>query len=103
LQDFLNAKASAKEPSAVVEMTQAEYVQRSKGRYARFETMELRKGGLFRPPSDMWSSADRLPLICKIRGCSHGVEFHSPYRIVVITDKPQKPLPDWRTSEAVTS
>ena len=113
LQDALNAEAlevakahgcgDSFKPSEVYPMTQAHYSANSKGSYGRFETKELRQGPKIRHLSNMAPSAEmrRRAIVCKIRACYAGGSFSgNPDRIIVITDKPQKPLPCWAMEEA---
>lgn len=101
LQDHLNARelargkgiyTTAPEPVTVLEMTQAEYTQRSKGSHSSFDSYYLRAGGVLdRVGRDMYSATlDKLPVVCKVRAKWGRVDS-----IVVLTDKPQSALPDW--------
>lgn len=106
-----NAKAKAKhdanpnarfvrdfEPATVAKMTQAQYSAISKGSYAKAETRTLHAcGRLARRWSNMYTSEGKRyddslgESVCKLR-----IYGYRPERIVIITDKPQKPLPvDW--------
>lgn len=68
----------------VLRMTQAEYSARSKGSYSHYETAFLAEGG-DKPKSKYGQELeDRL---CKVRNAGYLAN------VVVITDKPQKPLP----------
>lgn len=85
---------NSKSPSEIWEMTQAEYSYRSKGdgwcatRPVSSDAHTISK----------WDDVKRDPS-CKIRTGFSG--FTGAYRIIVITDKPQKPLPiDWEAAEA---
>lgn len=92
------------EPSTVCRITQAKYSAVSKGSYAKAETRTLHDGGyLSRKHSNCWSqsgqdydSAIGEPR-CKVRMTwQSGYSFWSADRVIVLTDKPQKPLPiDW--------
>jgi hypothetical protein len=87
---------------AVREMTQAEYAAHSKGTYSRYETYYLRAGGVMdRCSRDMYiGSMDKLPPVCKIRGCygsSDAASMYAAKRVIVLIDKPQADLPDWAT------
>lgn len=114
LQAIWNAEAEAKHiaakkwgefvPSEVVRLTQAGYSARSKGAYASFETRTLDVAGKpSRRSSNMWTregadyDATLGATACKVRMASAaGSSWSSPPRLIVITDKPQKPLPlDW--------
>lgn len=94
-------------PAEVLRMTQEEYSARSKGEYALCETRTLHACGKpARRYSNMWTSEGSAydkslgETVCKIR--VRGVsDFYTTDRVIVITDKPQKPLPlDW---EAITA
>ena len=111
IQDVLNAAAEAcckranlytmPTPSEVWEMTQAEYSHRSKGSYGSCETRELREGGKLAANSNMYSGdTHKRAIACKLRsGFAGSNNYNGAYRIVVLSDKPQKPLPDWSLSE----
>jgi hypothetical protein len=119
LQDELNRVAKAKHaaanrwgefvPSEIVKITQAEYSAKSKGSYSLFETRELHGcGRLSRKETNLWSSEGKAyddslgGAVCKLRTrAASGSNFYSPQRIVVITDKPQKPIGiDWEAVAA---
>lgn len=81
--------------AAVEYVTQAIYSANSKGTYAKAETRGLcADGQLEDRHSNMWTSGAqarakaRGPAVCKIR-----MAGYDPVRVLVITDKPQKPLP----------
>jgi hypothetical protein len=77
------------EPKPVLYMTQAEYTSQSQGTYACLGTYYLRAGAVLDNTNrDLYSSEmNKRPIVCKVRA--------SYSSVVVITDKPQKPLPDW--------
>lgn len=84
--------------SEVCRITQATYSANSKGAYARAETRGIcRDGQLKSRFSSMYSSErDRRekligPAVAEIRA-THG-KVNQADRVIVITDKPQKPLP----------
>jgi hypothetical protein len=91
-----------KPKAATVErVTQAVYSANSSGSYARAETRTVHASGLLAdPPSNMWSQRaqdykKRIgPALCKLRFAGY-----DPVRVLVLTDKPQKPLPAavWET------
>lgn len=116
LQDIWNKKAAALyakhcsygkgyEPTQVRRMTQAEYSERSKGTYSHFETVNVCSDG-FRPQTHYGEEVNDAarPVVCKVRQSWGGGSFsHQAHRVIVITDKPQKPLPiDWASMEQVT-
>lgn len=87
-------------PSTVCRITQARYSEVSKGSYARAETRGVFGGGhLEDRHSNLWTKerAERAkalgPKLCEVRttgsdGCDYGAR-----RVIILTDKPQKPLP----------
>lgn len=87
-------------PSTVCRITQAAYSANSKGSYARAETRGLCADMVLEPrASNMWMASDkkeadeRGPAICQVRQTqSDGSDYGAP-RVIVLTDKPQKPLP----------
>lgn len=83
-------------PATVREMTQAEYSAKSKGSYSHLETIYICENG---NPRSTW---EKSPVVFKIRKAyGSGNSSLTPNRVVVITDKPQKPLPlDWSAIEA---
>lgn len=113
LQDCLNQIAmrcpwnqrNRSEPATICEMTQEEYSARSKGSYARAEATEFCACGETKSGSS-WSNEGRAhnakigPVVCKVRTADSA--GFSARRVVVITDKPQKPLPAemWETVNA---
>jgi len=108
LQALWNAKASAGltgynlenfKPSQVVRITQAQYSAHSKGTYANAGTKGLCAEGVpFRAYSGLYAEkrtaalAKQGPVLCKVRRANR-LKFYSPERVVILTDKPQKPLP----------
>lgn len=109
LQDLWNAAARERheqrnrygrdfQPVAVLRITQAQYAANSKGHYARFETRTIHADARpARRSTNLWSSEGAaydksLPAaVCKIR-----VAGYDPLQVIILTDKPQKPLPlDW--------
>lgn len=87
------------EPSEVLRMTQAKYSELSRGTYSSFEARTLHAGDrISRRHSNMYSAESTAyaksigaPL-CKVRIYSGG-SFYKADRVVVLTDKPQKPFP----------
>lgn len=87
--------------AAVERITQAVYSANSSGSYAKAETRTVHASGLLAdPPSNMWSQRaqdykKRIgPALCKLRFAGY-----DPVRVLILTDKPQKPLPAavWET------
>lgn len=102
------SRYTSREPEKVeiLRMTQAQYSARSKGSFSSCETREVcREGKLEERASNMWSSAAekrrkaRGPAVCKVRISTKGSGFYGPPAVVILTDKPQKPLPreTWET------
>ena len=88
----------------ITEMTQAQYSARSKGSYARYQTEYLREDGTICLSESNYRNHPAPANVCKIRtGPSGSSSFLADRSIVVITDKPQKPLPQWAQAEAVQS
>lgn len=87
-------------PSTVLPMTQAQYSDYSKGTYGRGETRGVCRAGELEPwKSNMWrpgeveEAARRGPAVCKVRiGSANGSDYGAP-RVIILTDKTQKPLP----------
>lgn len=75
-----------REPGEVLRLTQAQYSAHSKGAYARLGVELLKPGG--RKFDDNWNANTQLAGCVKIRA-----EWGIAPRVIVITDKPQKPLP----------
>lgn len=84
---------SGYKPTPVSRMTQAEYSDRSKGSYSNYETVEVCQHG-HRPRSRYGENCDTSPVAFKIRKrYGSGGFSHCAESVVIITDKPQKPLP----------
>lgn len=99
-------------PATVRRMTQAEYSRASKGCYSQVETRVLHDcGRLARRFTNMWTqegeSYDKSlgAVACKLRTAPpDDWSGGSPRRVIVITDKPRKPLPlDWEKLMAPTA
>lgn len=108
LQDIWNAQALADHKrrgshgdlpvSTVSRMTQAEYSENSKGTYSHFAAVEVTEK-LCKPyQSTMNIAKGGRVAIFKIRKRSAGGFNYAADRVIVITDKPQKPLP-WKAVE----
>lgn len=99
-------------PTPVLRMTQAKYSELSKGSYSSYETKSLHNGGgmISRRPSNLASSEGYAydqqlgPAVAKLRmryPHHQGSQWFNPPHVVVLTDKPQKPLPmDWAAVES---
>ena len=99
LQAIWNAKALEKHngvtlggvtPSDIRAMSQAKFSANSKGSYSAFSTIELDLNG-----NKVWSSykGKTAEPVCRIRTGSGGGSIYSPASIIVIEDKPSRPLP----------
>lgn len=81
-------------PTLILRLTQAEYSAASKGSYARVSTREVFPGGI---ECDNYHDALRKMRelhgkeVCQIRR-TYGGSYQAS-RVIVLTDKPQKPLP----------
>ncbi len=104
LQDLLNAQERARYDrqkryeafpvSEVKRMTQAEYSAESGGTDSRCETSSITENRRLKEIN----SSDRVTCF-KVRTASAGgSSYYSSRRVIVITDKPQKPLP-WATCD----
>ena len=83
-------------PCEIQRITQAVYSAASKGSYARAETRELCSLGRLKERNVFYDysgqaerAAERGPAVCKIRATGF-----DPVHVIIITDKPQKPLPE---------
>lgn len=111
LQDQLNEQARKRaskysdppKPAPVRRMTQAAYSARSKGTYSHYSAEYLCDDGSTR--SDKYGSIRRgVKYLCKVRIGPSGLgSFYAADSVIVLTDKPQKPLPAWDVAEAVQS
>lgn len=91
LQEMWNA--AAKEPNEVCVLTQAEYSAMSKGEYGRCSAIFVTEKG--QEYNLHWSGERRKGWfkMFKVRKRSGG-QFYGADRVVVLSDKPQKPI-DW--------
>jgi hypothetical protein len=87
------------EQSKVLRITQATYSANSGGYYSRAETVHIAAGGV---AMNSYATRSKYTPACKLR-LSSG-ESHKAPRVIVLTDKPQKPLPAsvWEKIEAET-
>jgi hypothetical protein len=104
-------------PSTVCRIPQKVYSEASKGSYSRAETRALFGGmQLAERQSNLWTRAAeerskaRGPEICEIRTTGSDGSDYGARRVIVLTDKPRKPLPAavWeayapKTAELVTA
>jgi len=95
-------KGDVAKRAEVYATTQAIYSVNSKGDYARLKTVEIGADG--RCVRMEWHKMERVRSgepVARIRISTIGGEFYKPDSVVVITDKPSKPLPiDLDTLEA---
>lgn len=77
-------------PAAVLRIVQAAYSAASKGAYARVKTSDICRGGIQEPTAYNYDGRHGAA-VCKVR--TIGGENYMADRVIVITDKPQKPLP----------
>lgn len=83
--------------STILEMTQAQYSANSKGDYARFETSEISEKTEIR--NGFRGTGGRVTVF-KIRTASAPGYNYAARRVIVLTDKPQKPIPWNAVAEA---
>lgn len=101
---------TAFKPVEVLRISQAAYSANSKGEYAAFETRVLHEDArISRRSTNLWSAEGKAfdaslnGEACKIRVRAASA-FHQADRVIVIGDKPQKPLPiEWAAAEAPAS
>lgn len=99
-----NGYAEEHKPSTVLRMTQAVYSSHSKGSYASVSTREVFAGGI--ECGSYYDAGRKLrekhgaPLF-QVRRTGGG--SYQPSRVIILTDKPQKPLPAavWEVSPAL--
>jgi hypothetical protein len=77
------------EQSKVLRITQAAYSANSGGTYSRAETAEVMAGGF--APRGYARRTHSGKAVCKLRVASG--ENYKAERVIILTDKPQKPLP----------
>lgn len=87
------------EPKAVevLRLTQAEYSDRSKGGYGTCETSEVSERLKIR--SKYLGDRDDRETVFKVRTGSPSSFGHESRRVIILTDKPQKPIP-WLAVDA---
>jgi hypothetical protein len=79
-------------PSEIIRMTQADYSDRSKGSYARFSAVEVGEKLMIR--GEHRRAGRQRSAIFKVRrGEAGGYNYHAAPCVVILTDKPRKPLP----------
>lgn len=97
-------------PTKVAYLTQAQYSELSKGTYARHKAEPLYSGPEVGPIG--YDRRQKAQVVCKLRigprqdftvpdtpGMCRVVGYSEAPAVIVITDKPQKPLPDWSPVE----
>lgn len=97
-------KSYGEPPQATVRrMTQAEYSAASKGSYSRCSTSNISEQLRERGSSAMGREICGRVTVFQVRTCSvGGFSMHAPGCVIVLTDKPQKPLP-WEEVEAAVA
>ena len=98
LQDIWNAGQPEDRKSKIAVMTQDQYSVRSKGSYAIASTVDLTERGRAYYQNYNGIEFAGHTAVCKVRKTSAGTGLYAANRVIVISDKPQKPLP-W---EAIT-
>lgn len=83
-------------PSEVLAITQEQYSARSKGSYSSFETVEVSEKLLRMRRGQSYGRV----AVFKIRKACPGGQCYSADRVIVLTDKPQKPIP-WKEAEKI--
>ncbi len=109
LQAIWNAEGKARhervkaygdyKPSEVRRMTQAQYSEASKGSYASCTTAEISEQLKQRSRSPMGRDRAGRVTIFKIRRTSSSGFNYGADRVIIVTDKPQQPIP-WEAAEA---
>lgn len=93
LQDIWNAGKPADRQSKIALMTQEAYSARSKGSCGIAETVNVtERGRAFYENYNGIQFAGHTA-VCKVRKTSAGTGLYAADRVIVITDKPQKPIP----------
>lgn len=85
--------------SEVLRMTQKQYSAMSGGSSPNVETAEITERGLIRRRSAMGNEVNGRTVTFKVRVGWPGGFSSKPRRVVILTDKPQKPIP-WAAMEA---
>lgn len=83
--------ADARKPSTVLRATQAAYSAASKGGFSPYKTVTISEHGTERPTGYRVQGLARCSVF-KVRS-GPGEGYESADRVLIITDKPQKPLP----------
>jgi hypothetical protein len=98
MQDAINKNRRKEDGAEPMEMTQKEYSARSKSSFRSCETFYIRIDEAGRPVldaanRDMYCQRrDKMPILCRVRaGYISG--DGGGYRVIVLTDKPQKAFP----------
>lgn len=79
------------EQSKVLRITQAQYSAASGGTYSRAETVPVQPGGITEHGWSRYSRQHAGRAVAKVRVASG--ENYKAERVIILTDKPQKPLP----------
>lgn len=111
LKEYGRDYADDFKPATVTKIKQETYSANSKGSYARAETRGLRRDAHLAPrESNMYNEAqakrdkEQGPAVCNIRITYGGDGQFTPRSVIVLTDKPQKPLPAavWKALKPAT-
>lgn len=79
-------------PSEVYRLTQAQYSAMAKGTYSSMETRGICGGGIMQERESYYRKEKQNgPAVCEVRSTSG--ENYMARRVIVLTDKPQKPFP----------
>lgn len=82
------------QPSTVLRLTQAEYSAYSKGTHSSYETIDVSEQLRRRRSTAMQQDRTGRVTVFKIRKApSPGSSWYRADRVIVLTDKPQKPIP----------
>ena len=81
--------------SGVLQCTQKQYSERSKGSYAQFDTVYIDENGMLTQGQYRVSGAVKEGAVCKVRRYRSGTgeATYCASSVIVVTDKPQKKLP----------
>jgi Domain of unknown function (DUF3560) len=95
LQALWNEKAAQRkgEPVQILRLKQAQYSAHSGGTYASLETAIISEHGTERASESPMGNSRSRAQIFKLRVCLSGGGLYSAKRIVILSDKPQKPIP----------
>lgn len=89
--------AAPPQVSEIAIMRQKSYSVRA-STYGPCETLYLLEDGSLYRDSGAWCKRSNMRKLCKVRVASSN-SYRTAYRVVVLSDKPQKALPQWETAE----